>query len=119
MPSSLPISLLAAWIIFTGSVNTHQRHAANFRGASPDFAATLEGSTVLGTLVGLGLLIYYFSQVSWYWPLVLFAVGIITGGLAFGWLDAKIGQPGMSFLAFVGWPAGALWAFLVIRSIAV
>ena len=42
--------------------------------------------------IGLALLILYFFHVSWYWPLVLFAVGSILGGLVFGLLDAKVPQ---------------------------
>ncbi len=51
------------------------------------------------------------------WPIVLFAGGSLAGGLLFGLLDAKIGQLGMSMLAFVGWPASAVWAYLIIHDI--
>jgi len=119
MSSSLPLPLVVAWIVFFGSVSTHQRHAANFRGASQGFSAALKASTVLGTVAGLGLLVFYFTQVSWYWPLALFAIGSIVGGLVFGFLDSKVGQPAMSVLAFVGWPAAAIWAAIIIRSLAV
>ena len=118
MPSSLPIDLIAAWVLIFGSVSTHQRHASNFRGASQSFAGVLQASTLIGTLAGLGLLIYYFFQVSWYWPLVLFALGGLLGGIVFGLLDVKISQPAMSILAFLSWPVGALWAFFIIRAIA-
>ncbi len=118
MPSSLPLELIAAWVLFFGSVSTHQRHASNFRGASQGFATALRASALIGTLVGLALLVYYFFQVNWYWPIVLFAVGSILGGIVFGLLDAKIAQPAMSLLAFLCWPAGALWALLIIRAIA-
>lgn len=118
MSSSLPLSLLIAWVVLFGSINTHQRHAANFRGASAGFGLALQASTLLGLLVCLGLLVFYFLQVSWYWPLVLFAVGSILGGLAFGLLDSALGQPTMSILSFIAWPACAYWAYTIIRSIA-
>ncbi|MEQ1844440.1 MAG: hypothetical protein ABL983_02540 [Nitrospira sp.] len=68
-------------------------------------------------LVGLGLLVYYFMQVAWYWPIVLFVAGSLAGGLLFGLLDVKMGQLGMSMLAFVGWPASAASAYLIIHDI--
>ena len=117
MPESMPLSLVAAWVLFFGFVNTHQRHAMNFRGASQGYLLALQASLLLGTLVGIGLLIYYFVQVAWYWPIALFAVGSLIGGLLFGALDAKLGQLGMSMLAFLGWPASALWGFFVVQGL--
>ncbi len=56
-------------------------------------------------------------QVAWYWPIVLFVAGSLAGGLLFGLLDVKMGQLGMSMLAFVGWPASAASAYLIIHDI--
>jgi hypothetical protein len=115
MGNSMPLSLVAAWVIFFGFVNTHQRHAMHFRGESQGYLLALQASVLLGRLVGLGLLGYYFMQVAWYWPIALFAVGSLVGGLLFGVLDVKIGQLGMSGLTFIGWPASAVWVFLIIH----
>ncbi len=117
MTDSLPPSLIISWVVLFGFVNTHQRHARSFRGASQGYLFALQASVLLGSLVGLGLLGYYFTQVAWYWPLVLFVVGSLVGGLLFGFLDVKIGQLGMSMFAFIGWPASAVWAFLIIRGL--
>lgn len=117
MPSSLPISLLVSWIIYFGFVNTHQRLSTRFKGASRGFLALLNLSVILGVIVGLALLGYYFMQVSWYWPIVLFVGGSVIGGLLFGLLDALLGQLTMAFLGFVGWPAAAVWAFIVIHGL--
>ena len=117
MANSMPLSLIIAWVVFFGFVTTHQRHAMRFRGASQGYLLALQASVLLGSLVGLGLLGYYFMQVAWYWPLVLFMVGSLVGGLLFGFLDGKIGQLGMSMFAFIGWPASAVWAFLIIRGL--
>ena len=117
MDSSIPIPLMISWVLFFGFVNTHQRHAMHFQGASQGYLLALYASVILGCLAGLGLLVYYFIQVSWYWPLVLFLAGSLVGGLFFGFLDAKIGLLGMSLVSFVGWPASAIWAFFIIRSL--
>jgi len=117
MGNSMPLTLVAAWVVFFGFVNTHQRHAMHFRGASQGYLLGLQASVLLGSLVGLGLLGYYFMQVAWYWPIALFAVGSLVGGLLFGVLDVKIGQLAMSMIAFVGWPASAVWAFLIIHGL--
>lgn len=116
MSVSLPFALIAAWIVLFGCINTHQRHVATFKGSSQGFRSALLASTVLGTLVALGLLVLYFTRVAWYWPLALFAMGAIGGGLIFGVLDAKIGQPTMSLLAF-GWPAAAYWVYVAVGSL--
>ncbi|MEQ1486378.1 hypothetical protein [Methyloglobulus sp.] len=117
MSTSLPVDLIISWIVFVGFVNTHQRHAMHFRGASQGYLLALQVSVLVGSLVGLGLLGYYFMQVAWYWPIVLFVVSSLVGGLLFGVLDGKIGQLGMSMLAFFGWPASAVWAFLIINGL--
>ncbi len=117
MTDSLPLFLIMSWVVFFGFVNTHQRHARSFQGASQGYFLALQASVIIGSLVGLGLLCYYFMQVVWYWPIVLFLVGSLVGGLVFGLLDVKIGQLGMSMFAFIGWPASAVWAFLIIRGL--
>ena len=89
----------------------------HFRGASQGYLLALQASVILSCLVGLGLLVYYFIQVSWYWPLMLFVGGSLVGGLFFGLLDGMIGTLGMSLLSFIGWPASAVWAFFIIRGL--
>jgi hypothetical protein len=117
MVSSMPIPLIISWILFSGFVNTHQRHARHFQGASQGYLFALYASVTLGSLAGLGLLVYYFIQVSWYWPLVLFLGGSLVGGILFGFFDAKIGLLGLSLASFIGWPSSAIWAFLIIRDL--
>ena len=90
MPISMPLSLAIAWVLFFGFLNTHQRYANSFIGESQNFLLALLTSVLLGTLVGLGLLVYYFIHVSWYWPFVLFFLSSFVGGILFGTLDAKI-----------------------------
>ena len=97
MFSSLPISLIISWILFFGFLNTHQRHAAHFKGASKGYHIALQISVILGSLVGLGLLVYYFLQITWYWPIVLFVIGSLISGLFFGLLD---NCPRLHFISF-------------------
>jgi hypothetical protein len=117
MPASMPFVLIIAWVMFFGFVNTHQRHALVFQGESQGYLLALKGSVLLGSLVGLGILGYYFIQVAWYWPIVMFVAGSLVGGLLFGFLDIRVGQLGMSVLAFIGWPASAAWAFAIIHGL--
>lgn len=117
MPSSLPFVLVVAWSLFFGFLSTHQRHASHFRGSSQGFFLALNLSVILGSLVGLGLFIYYFTQVTWYWPIALIIGGSIVGGLLFGALDVLFGALTLSLLAFIGWPSAAAWAFLIVRGL--
>ena len=113
----MPLPLIISWLLFFGFLNTHQRHARHFQGASQGYLLALQTSVILGSLIGLGLLVYYLFQVSWYWPLLLFVVGSPIGGILFGFLDVKIGTLGMSLISFLGWPASAIWTFFIIRDL--
>jgi hypothetical protein len=117
MTASLPWSLLIAWSLFFGFINTHQRHAMRFRGASERYLLALQVSVLFGCLIGLALLIFYFTRVAWYWPFLLFLAGTILGGISFGVLDAKLGTRTMTMLAWIGWPAAAIWTFVAIRAV--
>ena len=118
MSSSLPWSLLFAWALFFGFLNTHQRHAMRFGGDSQAFLLALNLSSILGSLTAIGLLTYYFIHVAWYWPIVLFVVGSLIGGLIFGLLDGVIGKLTVSLLSFIGWPAAAVWVYIIVRGLA-
>jgi hypothetical protein len=117
MPISMPLTLVIAWVLFFGFINTHQRHANSFKGESQSYLLALHASVLLGTLVGLGLLIYYFIQVAWYWPFALFFLGSLAGGILFGTLDAKINPLILSIVGFIAWPLAALWGFYVISNL--
>jgi hypothetical protein len=72
-------------------------------------------SEIIGTLVGLGLLIYYGYVTTWYWPIALFLVGSILSGLMFGILDMVFGTLLMGFGSFVGWPVAAAAMYVIIN----
>jgi hypothetical protein len=113
----MPFTLIAAWVIFFSFVNAHQRHAMRFRGASQSYLIALQVLVLLGSMVGLGLLGYYFIQVAWYWPIALFVIGSLAGLLPLGRLNSETGQLGISVIAFIGWPASAVWAFMIIHNL--
>lgn len=90
---------------------------ARFQGASQNYLLALQVSVILGSLVGCGLLVYYFLQVAWYWPIVLFVVGSILGGSLAGVLLGRVGLLKMSLISFIGWPASAIWAFYIVQGL--
>lgn len=124
MPAAMPLSLVVAFIVLGGLVNTHLRHASGFRGSSRDVQLGLTVSAVAGSAVGFGLLVYYGVQTAWYWPVVMFGVSAVVGGSLFGLLDGLAGRVAgadsgellMSLVAF-GWPAAAVWVYFIIRSL--
>ena len=117
MPISMPFTLVIAWVLFFGFINTHERHANSFKGESQNYLSALHASVLLGTLVGLGLLIYYFIHVTWYWPFILFFLGGLIGGILFGTLDAKINPLILSVAGFIAWPIAAFCGFYVISNL--
>ncbi len=120
MSASLPWTLVIAWSLFAGFINTHQRYERSFRGSSEVFRSVLVLSYFLGSVTGLGLLIFYFTKVTWYWPILLLIISIIFIVVVFGFFEAKTGYGGLfafSLLSFIGWPACAIWIFLIIKGL--
>lgn len=109
--------LVISWGTFFSFLITHQRHATRFRGASETFRSILYLSTSIGSIVGIVLMGYYFTQVGWYWPFLLFIVGGLAGTMTMGFVYMAIGEFPVSLLAFIGWPLGAVWTFIIMRSL--
>lgn len=118
MPALMPFTLFVSWTLFIGCVSSHQRHAADFGGASAVFHLVLLLSTMAGFATGLGLLIYYCTQSTWYWPLLLFLGSSIAAGLIFALLDALLGRLLVIMVSFICWPICAYWSYCVIASLA-
>lgn len=114
---SLPIALIIAFTFMFGFVSTHQRHAKNFRGASQTYLLVLNTSALIGSLIGLGLLVFYGYATAWYWPFALFAIASLAGGLLFGLFDKIVGQLVMSMTGFIGWPVCAVFVYLTVNGI--
>jgi hypothetical protein len=117
MDGSVPLSLIISLILFFSFINITQRHAKHFEDRSRYYFLFFNVSAILCSLVGLGLLVYCLIHLSWYWPIVIFVGGSLAGGFLFGSLDVKIGLFTMSLVSFIGWPASAIWAFIIIRDL--
>lgn len=115
--STLPITLLIAFTLMFGFINTHQRHTKNFQGANLNHLFALQVSFISGLLAGIGLLIFYGFMTAWYWPLALLTIAVTAGSLLFGLLDDQIGQRGLSGASFA-WPLCALICYWAITELA-
>ncbi len=114
----LPITLIVAFTCMFGFLLTPVRHAARFRGSSKTYFLALSISNLLGSLVLLGLLIFYGYTTAWYWPLALMTIASLVGGLLFGYLYSLVGELVMSMVAFAGWPTCAVLTYSIIKDIA-
>ena len=117
MPEAIPLSLFIAYIAFFGFLNTHQRHSARYAGASETYRLALNISLLLGILVGLWLLVYYGSLTAWYWPIVLFLIGSLMGGVIFGLLEIALGMLPLSLAGFIGWPISAYIMYEIFKQL--
>ena len=70
MNESLPWGLFFAYVVFYGLLFVHILHAGQFEGSSGVYLLALNSSVGIGHLVGLGLLVYYGIQTTWYWPFI-------------------------------------------------
>jgi hypothetical protein len=68
-------------------------------------------STMLGTLTGLGFLVYYGLTVAWHAPMVILMAGV--GVVFLGEFLEKVVPPVIvSYLGFIGWPICAYLMFI-------
>ena len=114
MPSSLPFTLLAAWVLFFAFVICHQNYSEYVQGK---VGSALGISTALAVVVGIALLIYYFVQVSWYWPPILLFGGMLLGIIVFNVLEGMLGKRIMMLLSFIGWPVMAFFVLSIVRTL--
>jgi len=102
--------------LLMGCVNTHQRHAKNFGGASSGYRTSLDISVLSGRVIGLLLLIYLGIITVWYVPIITFIGMSIATGIMFGLLDITAGLFILSISSFT-WPIFAYLAFSEIATI--
>ncbi len=135
MPNQFPLNLLMAWVLFYIFLITHVMHQHPYsRGSSECFYIISSLSILSASISYWGLLIYYYTQVTWYWPFVLFIGGRILGNLILRTFlnicnalqgiilkdDDKVLSIGLIVLivlSFIGWPASALWVYSIISSL--
>jgi hypothetical protein len=119
LPTSLPITLVLAWASFFAfflSQGHHERELTTSHFLeSPNLLKALGISTLLGMIVGVGILAFYFYKVSWYWPLLLAVGGSMIGAAAFGLLSGLVSSATISKGAFIGWPLSAVCAIQMIH----
>jgi hypothetical protein len=91
----------------------HERELQNDelkRFVAPVYFRVLQVSTLLAIVTGVGLLIYCFIRMAWYWPLILICVGAPMGAAAFGFASTRRRLDHLSKMGFVMLPLSAVWA---------
>lgn len=91
-------------------------HLKNFDGASKGFETILGLSAMLGTMTGVGFLIYFGIYASWSGAAILFVCGFTSAALIGGMVERLIGGLTMSMTAFVVWPICAYLLFTRVPS---
>tara|TARA_R110002072_G_scaffold59882_6_gene152217 strand:+ start:17738 stop:18139 length:402 start_codon:yes stop_codon:yes gene_type:complete len=117
MPEQLPWQALLAWLLLIGFINSQQRVAIRDPSLPEVSKSWMEISYPTGFAAMLGLLLYYGFTVSWLYASGLFIVIPILMGIIFGLLGIVIPEKLTAFVAFVGWPASAIWFFDVVSRI--
>ncbi len=117
MSLSLPWNLLLAWAGFICFVLVHRVHSRDFRGSSRSYYQALNYSVWLGYFTNLFLLIIYFIQVDWYWPIIIFFLSSAIGGLLCSALENILDGMVLSLISFISWPIFAAWIFFIIKDL--
>jgi uncharacterized membrane protein len=117
MSGPISIEIILASTLLWGSVNNHQRQVRDFRGASQSYLGALTISTVIGSLIGLGLMLFYFTKMAWYYPLILFVIDLFLIATVFTFFDLIIGVFPMSLISWITWPIGAIWFYKAILTL--
>ncbi len=86
----IPVSLIISYAVFSFFLFYQQLHLKNFRGASKAFGAALGIFVSVGTVYGLGFLIYWGYKISWFQAGILFAISLAIMLIWFP-IEAKLG----------------------------
>lgn len=113
----MPALLIVVASALMGLISTHQRHYRRFSGSSQGYRAALGFSSLVGTIVLVGLFVFYGYQTTWYLPILLFVICLILSGIVFGILDAKVDPMIMGMSSFVLWPVAAIYTGFLIAEI--
>lgn len=122
MPGSLPtmpMSLLASYVLFSFFLFYQQLHVKKYEGASAAFGAFLTLFAFGGTVFGLGFLVYYGYRTTWSHALLLFVIALAVKVL---WFPLEIRLRTrirylVLFLSFGGFVGLPVCGYLMWRSL--
>lgn len=122
MPTSLPLLLLVSYVGLVMFLVGHSYHEKNMAKSFDGLMRSrlfeaVRISSLLGALSAIGLLIFYFVKVKWYWAGGLLVVGAMLGSVVAGMYMGQFGEERLSKRAFVGWPVCAALSLLAIWSL--
>ena len=100
----MPNSLIVSSAIYFGLVYNFKKHKKDLSQNNKTLYYFLTIYYYLSLLFGLGFLIYYGKQLSWYMPFVLFIVSGIIGTVGFVFLEVILGELKISIIGIVGLP---------------
>jgi hypothetical protein len=114
--AGLSLSPFVLAVAFAMFVNSMQRYASNFRGASQNMPNLLYIYVVAGTTFGLGWLLYLGFSTHWYTPLLLLLIAFLFNSFVMPFLESSIPRIDiiLSFAGFLGVP---ICGFLMIKVI--
>lgn len=122
MPDQLPLEVFLGWAALFAFICAHAHHEKMIKScrikASGRLLRMVEISSLLGLIIGSGILIFYFIKVRWYWAFALAIFGSFVGAISAGLLFGLIGEEKMSKRAFIGWPLAAIFTIFAIIKIA-
>lgn len=115
---SMPIWLIVSTSLQFAFTHAQHLHSQNFRGSSRRYQVALIVSSFLGFIALTAAIVYYFFQVSWYWPIILFFLSGAIGTLFLTALRSFLDEFIVSMLAFIGWPVCTAWAIYIVHGLA-
>lgn len=114
--AGLSLSGLVVAVAFVIFVNSMQRYASNFRGASQVVPNLLYIYVGAGTLFGLGWLVYLGFSTHWYTPLLVLVIVFLFNSFVMSFLESIFPHLDI-ILSFVGFFVIPLCGFLMIKVI--
>lgn len=101
------------YCIFMTFVFYQQLHFTRFEGSSKVFEGLLSVSVLICMITGLYFNVLYFSNVTWWAPIVLFILNFLSAGPGM-LLERVLGKYILSVLGFVFLPVSAYFMFRYI-----
>lgn len=115
--SSMPVSLIIATSLLFAFAHAQHEHSQNIQEGSRRYLSALIISSFFGYATLTGVCIYYFFQVAWYWPILLFFLSGAIGSVLLPIFGSFLEEFRFTMIAFIGWPASAAWAIYIIHGL--